>query len=230
MMYRMAMILAALAMFARGGDATAQSVLFDFESGGDQGFGAKFSNDASEEFPIVNIGGSMRMEVLRNGDFQEADRSGSDSPYLDAFNAAMANPSAYRISYDWYVDTSLSPGNYGSFLQLGTYINGGQGSFPYVQDFPDTGKDVELDGTQLASGNVFSGTVSETVTEKYGGPLNADFLNAPSQRLGFIINGDGVDAKVYFDNIRIEPVPEPTTLALVGLALPGIALLARRRG
>ena len=51
MMYRMAMILAALAMFARGGDATAQSVLFDFESGGDQGFGAKFSNDASEEFP-----------------------------------------------------------------------------------------------------------------------------------------------------------------------------------
>jgi hypothetical protein len=209
--------------------ASAQSVTFDFEDGTDQGFGHKFSNDASEAFPIVNIGGSNRMEVLRNGDFQEADRSGGDNPYLAAFNAATANPSGYLISYDWYVDTSLSPGNYGTFLQLGTYINAGQGSFPYVQDFPGAGKDVELNGTQLASGQVFSGTISETLTAKYGA-LHADFLGAPSQRLGLIINGDGVDAKVYFDNIRIHPVPEPASLALLALAAPAVLVWRRLFG
>ena len=215
---------AALALGAA--QARAQSVTFDFEDGTDQGFGNKFSNDASASFPIVNIGGSNRMEVLRNGDFQEADISSGNNPYLAAFNAAVANPSGYLISYDYYIDTSLSPGNYGSFLQLGTYINGGQGSFPYQQDFPAAGKDVELNGAQLASGQVFSGTITETLTAKYG-PIHPDFIGAPSQRLGLIINGDGSAATVYFDNISITPIPEPATLALAGLG--GLALLAMRR-
>jgi hypothetical protein len=206
----------------------AQSVTIDFEDGTDDGFGLKFSNDASASFPIVSIGGSKRMEVARTGAFQEADINSGANPYLAAFNAATANPGGYTISYDWYVDTSLSPGNYGSFLQLGTYINAGQGSFPYVQDFPGAGKDVELGGTQLASGQVFSGTVTETLTAKYGSPLAADFLNAPSQRFGIIMNGDGTAAKVYFDNITIAPVPEPASACLFALAIP-VGLIMRRR-
>jgi hypothetical protein len=205
----------------------AQSVTLNFEDLTDNGFGHKFSNDASETFPIVNLGGSNRMEILRDGDFQEADRNGTDSQWLAAFNAGVANPTGYVISYDWYIDTSLSPGNYGNFLQLGTYINAGQGSFPYAQDFPGTGKDVELGGAQLASGQVFSGTVSETFSAKYGA-LNADFQNAPAQRLGFIINGDGAQAKVYIDNVNILPVPEPASLVLISIA-SAIVWSARRR-
>lgn len=207
-----------------GAVASAATVTFDFEDGTDQGFGNKFSDDASASFPIVNIGGSQRLEVLRNGDFQEADRGSSADAGFIALDAAANNPSGYLISYDWYVDTSLSPGNYGSFLQLGTYFNAGGGA--YTQDFPGSGKDVELNSTQLASGNVFSGSVSETLTQKYGA-LGAGFLGQTFLRLGLIINGDGANAKVYFDNIRVQPIPEPVSLVLLTPALP--ALFAWRR-
>src|SRR5262245_54944962 len=154
--------------------AHGQSVTYDFQDGTDQGFGTGFGDDSSFSFPIVNIGGSLRMAVNRTGGFQEAGRQAVDAdPMLAAMNAATASPGAYLISYDYYIDTSLSPGNYGTFLQLGTFINAGSGA--YTQDFPGSGKDVELDGTQLASGNVFSGTVSETLTTKYGA-LDPGFL------------------------------------------------------
>jgi len=205
--------------------AQGQSVTFDFQDGTDQGFGTGFGNDASKIFPVVNIGGSLRMEVTLGG-FQVAGRQsqGADA-FLAAMNAAAAAPGVSTISYDWYIDTSLSPGNYGGFLQLGTYINSGSGA--YAQDFPGTGKDVELNGTQLASGQVFSGTVTETLTAKYGA-LDPGFLAQGFQRFGLIMNGDGTQVKMYFDNITITGVPEPTTLSLLGLALPGWWMIRRR--
>jgi hypothetical protein len=224
-MQRVFRIAAIAGLLLGAAKASAQSVTFDFQDGTDQGFGHKFSNDASETFPIVNIGGSNRMEVLRNGDFQEADRGSSGDAGFAALNAAVNNPSGYTISYDWYVDTSLSPGNYGSFLQLGTYLNAGGGA--YTQDFPGTGKDVELNGTQLGSGQVFSGTVTETLTQKYG-TLDPGFLGQTFLRFGLIINGDGTQAKVYFDNVKVSPVPEPASLALLGLAVPALAMRRRR--
>src|SRR5687768_2177926 len=113
--------LAAVASLLIGLPASGQSFTFDFQSGGDQGWGNKFADDASANFPVVNIGGSNRLEVLRNGDFQEAERaSGNTSePFFLAFNAAANNEAGYLLSYDWYVNTA--PGNYGTFLQLGTY-------------------------------------------------------------------------------------------------------------
>jgi hypothetical protein len=219
--------LTAVAAFVCGAiQVQGQSITFDFQDGTDQGFGTGFGNDASKAFPIVNIGGSLRMEVGLGG-FQVAGRQsqGSDA-FLAAMNAAVLAPSAYVISYDWYVDTSLAPGAYGSFLQLGTYINSGSGA--YAQDFPGSGKDVELNGVQLASGQVFSGTVSETLTAKYGA-LDPGFLGQSFMRFGIIMNGDGASTKVYFDNITITPVPEPGSLCLLGLAVPAFWMISRRR-
>lgn len=205
--------------------AQGQSVTFDFQDGTDQGFGTGFGDDASKIFPIVNIGGSLRMEVILGG-FQVAGRQGTTDPFLGAMNAATAAPGAYLISYDWYIDTSL--GSQGNFLQLGTYINSGSGA--NTQDFPASPfKDVELNGTQLASGGVFSGTVSETLTAKYGAPLNAGHLAQGLQRLGLIMNGDGAGVKMYFDNISVSPIPEPASLSLLGLAATALWMMRRRR-
>jgi hypothetical protein len=217
--------LLALGVCLSAASASAQSVTYNFEDLTDQGFGHKFADDASESFPIVNIGGSNRMEVLRNGDFQEAERTTSNpaDPQYQIMLAASAAESLATLSYDWYVDTSLAPGQYGNFLQVGTYVNTGSGY--YAQDFPGTGKDVELNGTQLASGQVFSGTVSETFSTKgFDLPLAQTFF-----RLGLIINGDGAQAKVYFDNVTLSVVPEPTCLGLLGLGLGFVAMVTRRR-
>lgn len=156
------------------------------------------------------------MRVDRTGAFQEAGfQSGNPGDaFFQAMLAASGNPSGYRISYDYYINTALFPGTGGNFLQLGTFVNTGSGY--YAQDFPGSGKDVELTGADLASGQVFSGTISETFTDKgFAIPAGETFF-----RLGLIVNGDGSAVWVHFDNITISPIPEPSSLALLGLAAP----------
>ena len=67
-----------------------------------QGWGAKFSNDASKAFPIVPIGGGIRMEVQMNfalRRFQEADNSGdSDSRLVFKADWRRRRPTKRAIS------------------------------------------------------------------------------------------------------------------------------------
>lgn len=213
--------IAAVALAVGALQAHGQSVLLDFQDGTDQGFGTGFGNDASANFSIVNIGGSLRMFVPRTGAFQEAGVGhGNDgSAFYNAMSAAAGNEAGYTISYDWYVDTSAFGTGAGTFYQIGSYVNSGSGY--YAQDFGAV-KEVELNGTQLASGQVFSGHVSFTMSSVgYDMPAADTFF-----RLGFIENGNGAAQGVHLDNISVAPVPEPSTLALAGL---GVLLMLRRR-
>jgi hypothetical protein len=221
-------LIAAATLWLDSSQASAQSVTYNFEDGTDQGFGTGFGNDASASFPIVTIGGSKRMEVLDTAAFQQAGRetgNPADQEYI-TMSLGSVDESLITLSYDWYIDTSLSPGNYGNFLQLGTYVNTGSGY--YAQNFGAV-KEVELNGGQLASGSVFQGTVSQTLAAKgFNIPLAETFF-----RFGLISNGDGTQAKVYYDNIKLSVVPEPASLALVGLlGVFGMAgsVFRRRRG
>lgn len=213
-MKRATTLMAIVALSLGVATASAQSFTFDFEDGTDQGFGTGFGDDASASFPIVNIGGSQRIEVLDTGSFQQAGRQTGNpaDPMYIAMLAASSNEAFATLSYDWYIDTSLAPGAYGNFLQLGTFINTGNGY--YAQNFPAV-KEVELNGTQLASGQVFSGTVSFTLASAgYDIPAAQTFF-----RLGLISNGDGTQAKIYYDNIRLTVVPEPSTFMLSALSV-----------
>jgi len=211
----------AAALWAGASQAAAQSVTFDFETGDDQGWGNKFS-DGSAVFPIDNVGGSQRMRVLRNGDFQEAERNaGNDgSAFYNSMAAAAAAPGNYLIKYDYYIDTAGWGVDAGTFLQVGTYVNSGSGYYKQHEN------EVQLDGDQLASGQLFQGTISQTFTAKTFEIPPADTFF----RLGFIINGNGAAQTVHFDNVSVTPVPEPAAMALVAAAIPALRMARRRRG
>ena len=205
------------------GQVHGQSVIFTFGGGTAEGW----ANSGFSSTPVAsvsNIGGQNYIFLADNG-FQVGNVA-SDSPgVLVAFNGAMAaaaaNPAGYNISYDWYVDTSTFVG--ATFFQLGTFVNSGSGY--YAQNFPTTGKEVELDGTQLASGQVFSGTVTVNFAAAgYAIPTTDTYF-----RLGIIENGDGTGAGAYFRNISVAPIPEPSSLVLLGLAVPALLMMRRRK-
>jgi hypothetical protein len=108
-------------------------------------------------------------------------------------------------------------------LQLGTFVNTGSGY--YAQDFTSP-YEVQLNGTQLASGQVFQGQVTINMAAVgYAMPPADTFF-----RLGFIENGSGTGTGVYFSNISVSPIPEPASLALFGLGLAvGTAFLRHRK-
>jgi hypothetical protein len=228
---RRSIALAALAALALGGaQASAQSATSTFESATDEGWGTGFGNDASASFAIVNHGppgnGTNYMRVPLGG-FQVAghEASGAD-PFLAAMQAAADNEAGYALSYDYYIDTSLITGAdpNTSFLQLGTYVNAGNGF--YAQHFPGAGKEVELSGTQLASGQIFTGHVDVPMTV-FGDMPSAQTFWRP----GLIANGGGgamSGVVIDFDNVSVHPIPEPASIALLGLAVPALATRRRR--
>ena len=208
--------------------ASAQSATFNYETGTDQGWGTGFGDDASANWTVSSVGGSQRMLVPNTDGFQEAGfgTGNTSDPFFLAMAAAAANPAGYKLSYDWYVDASQVSN--ATFLQLGSFVNAGNGF--YSQNFPATGKEVELNGTQLTSGQVLSGHVDVPFTTYVDG-TNATLPTGQTfYRIGLIENaGAGAVIPVYFDNVSVAPVPEPASLALLGLGVPALALRRRRK-
>ncbi|MGH7943207.1 MAG: PEP-CTERM sorting domain-containing protein [Limisphaerales bacterium] len=217
--------------------AQAQSVDFTFSDGTSDGWDAGGFSD-STALAVENIGGQNYV-VAPDGGFQVGNvasgntglPSGLNSAFNSAMNAALNNPSGYDFSYTWSVNTAEAgwqTGNSGgpaTFLQLGIFVNTGTGY--YEQDYGgnDT-NEPQLNGTQMASGGIFSGTVTLPFT------VFAPDSNAATEtdlRLGLIVNGNG-SGDAEFTDISITAVPEPATLSLCGLGLAsGLMFLRRRR-
>jgi PEP-CTERM motif len=208
--------------------AQGQSVNFTFSDGTADGWANSGFGNPPPLANIANIGGQNYLSIPMGG-YQVANVnsqfvSGTPaSTFNSAFLAALEHPANYEITYNYYIDTSTftTPGTY---IQLATYINTGSGY--YGSTGTPSAYEPQFNGTQVASGNVFSGSATIPFSA-YGTDASAATENY--FRLGLIINGDGTGVKVNFTDISISPVPEPSTLALIGLGAAATMLMLRRR-
>jgi hypothetical protein len=217
------MALSATALLGLGAiQAQGQSVTYNFTDNTSDGW-ANAGFSGTPVATVQNIGGQNYI-YLPLGGFQVGNDASDSAGNLAGFNAAMSaainNPSAYDVSYNYYINTAAFTG--ATFLQLGIFVNTGKGY--YLQDY-STPNQISFNGTQLASGGVFTGTVTENL-----GTMGVSDPNAAIEsyfRLGFIENGNGTGVGVDYTDISVYSVPEPASLALAGLG--GLSMLVLRR-
>jgi hypothetical protein len=226
-MKRIFSLAAAVALLGLGAiQAQGQSVLFTFADNTSDGWvnGGFSSSPASTVVPIgannyiSEALGGYQVANVNSGTVSGAPASTFNSAML----AALENPAGYELTYDYYIDTStfITPGTY---LQLGSYVNTGSGY--YGSTGTPSSYEPSLNGTQVASGSVFSGTVTVPFTA-YG--TDASAATETYFRLGLILNGNGTGINVDYTDISIAPVPEPASLALIGLGMAGLIMIRRR--
>jgi hypothetical protein len=211
---------AAVALLGFGAiQAQGQSVTYNFSDDTADGWAnAGFSGTPAATVTTI---GTQNYIAIPLGGFQVANVAGGSGALFNAMAAAAANPTGYDISYNYYVNTAGVTGS--TFLQVGTFWNQGDGY--YAQDYGSP-NELQLNGTQMASGGVFTGTVTVNV-----GAIFAPVAGDTFYRLGLIENGNGTGIVVDFTDISISPVavPEPASIALCGLGLAaGITFLRRR--
>lgn len=150
-------------------------------------------------------------------DIANAPNEAANAAFQAAIDPGSTGGNAVNYAGNLYMDYSLPDNEGGSYFQLGMLLQyQGDGYFGFF--FSSTATDL---GFQDPNGEeVFQATIPYTIT---GG--------APFNGFGFAIayNSDFSPALPFHIDDIFVPVPEPSTFALIGLGLGGLAVLRRKR-
>ena len=189
--------------------ASAQATLVDSWENSAEGWGMISANWTS--------GGYSTTTGVTQGTYSWILNAGTNPDYggaiggtaSTALTALLAN--AASVSVDVYAS-----GGFGGYLQFDLTLNGGGLGYTSVDGYGYS-QSANLGGEK---------TLTFTIPSAMRTTLAANLGTATS--LNYQIGGGG-GGTIYLDNLTITAVPEPSTLALAGVAAAGLLSIRRRK-
>jgi hypothetical protein len=233
---KIAAMFLSVALLAATQSSFAGTVTLDFEAGiapfvADSGGTVSWTQVDTDGDGTTDTGA---MEVMANGGYAGNAAKfevASNPAFLAELNNAIANGGS--ISYDVYViaDEVMAtavPGWFESYFVVQTGTNAGASL--YDQNAITTGQTFPL-----AAGTVFTQTVTMpivpngTATNDGNGNTISSAADWGNIWLGSNNDGAGIASlKMYFDNVVVESVPEPSSAMLLGFLALGLGFLRVR--